>query len=214
MTTPILYSFRRCPYAMRARMALHEAAITVEIREVELNNKAEEFVTVSPKATVPVLALGEKVLEESLDIMLWALRNNDPSNWLLIPDAGFELIDEADNEFKPALDHYKYSTHYEDEDGIAARQNGMVFLGKLDALLEGSDHLFAGQTSIADIAIFPFVRQFASVDKNWFNNQPWPNVIRWLNFALNSANFQAVMQKYPRWTAGDPITLFPGNPDS
>lgn len=207
MTRPILYSFRRCPYAMRARLALFSAGIGYEMREILLREKAPEFLAASPKGTVPVLVVGDDVFEESRDIMLWALRQNDPEGWLKMPPEGIDLIDEADGRFKTALDRYKYATHY-NSDPKVGRENGAKFLLKLDVLLE-DQFLFGPKPTLSDRAIQPFVRQFANTDRVWFDAQPWPRLLRWLETFLESKEFAAIMRKYPRWTAGDPVTLFP-----
>jgi glutathione S-transferase len=194
---------------MRARLALHSAGIACELREIELRDKAPELLQASPKATVPVLTTDNQVLEQSLDIMLWALRHNDPENWLEVPQAAFKLIDEADNRFKPALDRYKYADRYENEDGVSPRQTCVDFINRLDQLLQETGHLYSATTCVTDMAIFPFIRQFAFVDKAWFDQQPWHNVHRWLDEAINSERFLAIMHKYPRWNNGDSATLFP-----
>lgn len=202
MPHPILYSFRRCPYAMRARLALASAGITVELREILLRDKAAELIKASPKATVPVL-LTPEVIEESLDIMLWALTRNDPEGWLQMPADGHALITTSDTRFKPALDAYKYQR---DED---SRTTAASFLHNLDQMLATQPYLFGQSATLADMAILTFVRQFAFVDKPWFDAQPWPNLSRWLEKFIASAGFADIMQKYPKWRAGDPVTLFP-----
>lgn len=207
MGRPVLYSFRRCPYAMRARLALLSAGIETELREILLRDKAPEFLQSSPKGTVPVLIANDLILEQSIDIMHWALGQNDPENWLKMPKAGDALIAEADGSFKTALDRYKYSTRY-DSDAKAERETGAVFLRKLDGMLSDS-FLFGATPSLADRAIQPFVRQFANTDRVWFDAQPWPSLQRWLTEFLDSDAFLTIMRKYPIWSAGDPITIFP-----
>ena len=203
MTHPILYSFRRCPYAMRARLALASAGISCELREILLRDKAPELLLASPKATVPVL-LTPDVIEESLEIMHWSLGQNDPENWLDMPDAGHALITTSDTHFKPALDAYKYKR---DED---SRTTAATFLHSLDQMLAAQPYLYGQTATLADMAILTFVRQFAFVDKPWFDAQPWPHLARWLENFIASARFAGIMQKYPKWHAGDAITLFPG----
>ncbi|WP_456391284.1 glutathione S-transferase [Profundibacter sp.] len=205
MTRPLLYSFRRCPYAMRARLALASANITCELREILLRDKAPELIKASPKATVPVL-LTPDVIDESLDIMLWALCRNDPEGWLQMPTDGRALIAKSDTHFKPALDAYKYQR---DED---ARATAAAFLHSLDQMLAGQPYLYGQTATLADMAILTFVRQFAFVDKPWFDTQPWPNLSRWLENFIASQRFTAIMQKYPKWQAGDPVILFPPTP--
>ena len=187
---------------MRARLALASANITVELREILLRDKAPELLAASPKATVPVLVTPE-VIDESLDIMLWALTKNDPEGWLDMPDAGHALIHKSDTDFKPALDAYKYKR---DED---SRSKAASFLRNLDQMLTDQPHLFGQTATLADMAIITFVRQFAFVDKTWFDAQPWPHLSQWLENFIISPYFTAIMQKYPKWQAGDPITLFP-----
>jgi len=203
MTTPILYSFRRCPYAMRARLALASAGITCELREILLRDKAPKLLQASPKGTVPVLVTEMAVIDESLDIMLWALGRNDPEGWLDMPDTGLELIARSDTEFKSNLDAYKY------KDDRTARTRAATFLHELDARL--SPNLFGASPKLADMAILTFVRQFAFVDKPWFDAQDWPNLSNWLQGFITSLRFSAIMQKYPKWQAGDSPTLFPGS---
>ena len=209
MTRPILYSFRRCPYAMRARLALQSAGVGSELREILLRDKAPEFLAASPKGTVPVLVTQGGVIEESLDIMRWALSQNDPEGWLDMPPEGNALIEEADGPFKTALDRYKYATRY-DSDPMEERERGATFLHDLDRRLT-TPFLFGDTPGLADRAIQPFVRQFANTDRAWFDAQDWPNLYRWFTRFLNDPDFLSVMQKYPVWTAGDPVTLFPGD---
>ncbi|MGB7269348.1 MAG: glutathione S-transferase [Albidovulum sp.] len=209
MTPPILYSFRRCPYAMRARLAIASAGITCELREIVLRDKAPELVAASPKATVPVLLDGADVIEESLDIMLWALGRNDPEGWLETPSSGFDLIAECDGPFKNALDRYKYAERHEGTDAAVERDRAGVFLYKLNSMLCGREWLFGDGPMIADMATITFVRQFAHVDLVWFSNQPWPDLTRWLNAFKTSKRFDSIMQKYPKWQAGDKPVLFP-----
>lgn len=214
MTLPILYSFRRCPYAMRARLAIASAGYQCELREIVLRDKAPEFIEASPKGTVPVLVTSDgQVVEESLDVMHLVLREHDPEGWLS-PDVGtFEemqaLIAECDGPFKTALDRYKYTTRYEGADRETEREKGCEFLRKLDEMLSGSSYLFGERVSLADMAIAPFIRQFANTDRAWFDAQPWPDLHRWLNAFLDSERFQAIFGKYPKWESGDEVTLFP-----
>lgn len=209
MTLPILYSFRRCPYAMRARLAIASAGITFELREIVLRDKAPEFLTASPKGTVPVVVTGGTVLEESLDVMHWALGENDPEGWLNVPQEAHSLIAEADGPFKSALDRTKYATRYKDADPSVEREKASAFLRKLDMMLVEQLYLFGESPSIADMAIAPFVRQFANIDKDWFDAQPWPDLIGWLERFLSSERFAAIMKKNPKWQAGDHVVLFP-----
>ena len=215
---PILYSFRRCPYAMRARMALMIAGVTCELREVKLAEKPQELFDVSPKATVPVLVLGDgTVLEESLDIMRWALARNDPENWLSGDDAG--LIERNDNTFKHHLDRYKYPTRYpeevaksygDDEDTFRYdhRTQGLIILQELDARLGQQANLTGSQRSLADIALFPFIRQFANTDRTWFDDQGIAHLHEWLERHLASDLFATIMPKFTPWKSGDEIIKF------
>ena len=204
MSAPILYSFRRCPYAMRARMALMASGQAVRLREVVLRDKPAEMLKASPKGTVPVLVLEDgTVIDESLDVMTWALEQNDPGGWLTAD--GEALIAEADGPFKEALDRYKYPNRYEDEgvDKFEQRAKGREFLAKLDEILKDQTYLLGDAISKADIAIFPFVRQFANTDRAWFDAEPLPHLQRWLTGHLESDLFLSVMKKYPQWKMGD-----------
>ncbi len=205
--TPILWSFRRCPYAMRARLAISVSGQQVELREVLLRDKAQAFLDTSPTATVPCLDTGDEVIDESFDIMIWALRQNDPEGWLKMPDEGFDLVTRADGPFKTALDRYKYHTRYEGVDAKDEREKASAFLQELDERLL-DDGLF-GPTTLADMAILPFVRQFSFVDKAWFDAQDWPNLSRWLEAFLASDRFAAIMGKYAIWQPSDAPTRFP-----
>ncbi|MEM7215555.1 MAG: glutathione S-transferase [Pseudomonadota bacterium] len=205
--SPIFYSFRRCPYAMRARLAIASAGIPVELREVVLRDKPDEMLQASPKGTVPVLVFPEgKVLEESIDIIDWALTRRDPEGLTdFSPEevrAMRDLIEESDGPFKDALDRYKYPNRYAGIDPIDQREKGAQFIKHLDGLLGLNNYLFATDFSVADAAILPFVRQFAHVDREWFWNGNWKNVIRWLEEFLESDRFRGIMKKYPQWQSG------------
>lgn len=214
MPRPILYSFRRCPYAMRARLAILLAQQRVELREILLKQKPEAMLEASPKGTVPVLILGDAgVIEESLAIMVWALTQNDPLD-LLIADStneqatAFELIEQNDDEFKPWLDRYKYADRYPEHEESYYRQQGETFIGELENRLIHHGQLIRQQASIADFAIFPFVRQFAHVDLTWWNGAPYPKVRHWLDNHLNSTLFSMTMAKYPNWLESKETVLF------
>lgn len=205
---PILYSFRRCPYAMRARMAVAVSGVKVELREVVLRDKPQELVEASSKATVPVLVSANgMVVDESLDIMRWALGRNDPEGWLESGDG--RLIEQNDGPFKAALDRYKYPHRYELADGIDHRDEGLVILHDLDASLRENTFLGGERRGLTDIAIFPFIRQFAATDQTWFDAQPLPALHRWLCDLLTSDLFASIMRRYPGWQAGDEPTIFP-----
>ena len=212
MTRPILYSFRRCPYAMRARLAIASSGIEVELREILLRDKAPEFLESSPSATVPCLVTQNTVIDESRDIMVWALTQNDPEGWLEMPDEGHNIIDMIEGPFKTALDRYKYSSRYQDADKVIERADASSFLQDMNLRLEGKDFLFSNNPTLADMATLPFVRQFANTDRQWFDAQDWPNLATWLGTFLESARFKSIMQKYRVWQMNDPITLFPEVP--
>jgi len=202
MSLPILYSYRRCPYAMRARMALHYAAIAVDIREIQLNAKPNALLALSAKATVPVLVLHaadgtvNAVLEQSMDIMYWALQQQDTLSWLAADAVqSKQLIAENDTSFKLALDKYKYAVRFPEKSAADYRAQAEVFLYKLELLLSGSNYLLSSQLTLADIAIFPFIRQFAAVDSSWFETAPYPKLRNWLNTLLQSSLFVSVMVK-------------------
>lgn len=211
---PILYSFRRCPYAIRARMAIACAQIPVELREVALRDKPAEMLALSPKGTVPVLRLADgSVLEESLDIMHWALRQHDPGNWLQANPAQqadtAALIASNDGQFKTHLDHYKYAVRYPQHPAEHYRALGEQLLAYLETRLTAHPCLIGEQTTLADVALFPFIRQFAFVDKDWFDQAPYPQLQNWLQTLLESPLFQTVMIKLPPWNTGERKTLFP-----
>lgn len=207
--TVILYSFRRCPYAMRARLGVASAGLRVELREILLRDKAPAFLDTSPSGTVPCLKAGDVVIDESLDIMVWALRQNDPEGWLDMPQAGYELIDLADGPFKAALDRTKYATRYPDADPDAERAKAHGFMHQLNDQIGQNAYLFGSAPSLADMAILPFVRQFAFIDKARFDAEDWPNLSRWLEGFLQSQRFTSIMPKLPKWQAGDDTTWFP-----
>ncbi|MBT2324132.1 glutathione S-transferase [Variovorax paradoxus] len=212
---PILYSFRRCPYAMRARMAIAASGQRCELREVVLRDKPAELLAASPKGTVPVLVdVDGRVIDQSLDIMLWALRRNDPESWLQPGGATLDemlaLVAECDGEFKAHLDGYKYPERNPVADAGAHRERGALFLARLEEGLAVTRCLHGEHAAFADIAIAPFVRQFAQVDAAWFESQPWPRLRAWLAERLAAPVFAQVMQKYPPWRAGQPGFDFPG----
>ena len=212
---PVLWSFRRCPYAMRARLAINASQSRVHLREIRLRDKPKEFVSASPKATVPVLVLPNgHVIDESRDIMIWALQQSDPRGWLRLwqDDPAFcdAFLDRLDGPFKQQLDRYKYASRFEPAIGQQSRQDACVFLAEIDQFLESkASYLSGADFGVLDAATLPFVRQFRGVDEIWFDSQPWPHLHRWLGMFLNSADFGAVMQKYQPWQAGDRVILFP-----
>lgn len=200
--TPLLYSFRRCPYAIRARMAIWQSGVVVQIQEVALRSKPAELLVASPKGTVPVLivpsAQGDVVIDQSLDIMRWALQQNDPQAWLAVDDSAqmSDWIIRNDRDFKPLLDRYKYADRHPELTPLAHRTaavNG--FVAELDARLRGKLFLLGDKACLADVAIFPFIRQFVGVDRDWFDAAVLPGVQRWLRYWLESSVFAAVMAR-------------------
>jgi glutathione S-transferase len=198
---PILYSFRRCPYAIRARMAIAYASINLELREVSLANKPAAMLAISPKGTVPVLQLSDRVIDESLEVIDWALEQSDPDNWLIsgCHNEQQALIAENDNEFKGWLDKYKYWDRYPQQSQLDYRIKAEEFIAKLERRLKANSFLSGSQMGLADIAIFPFIRQFAFVDKPWFDSSDYPALKCWLNHFLQSNLFNQVMQKQALW---------------
>jgi glutathione S-transferase len=210
MNLPILYSFRRCPYAIRARLAILVSGLRCELREVSLANKPEAMLIASPKATIPVMVLSNgQVLDESLDIMRHALSVRDPEGWLSgVTDETSILVTINDQTFKRHLDHYKYPDRW-DDDPLAHRAAGLAILAELDARL-ARHGMLTGQTyTLSDIAILPFVRQFAAVDESWFAAQPIPHLQKWLVGFLESKLFARAMVPMPIWKVGDPPIDFP-----
>ncbi|MNF43718.1 glutaredoxin 2 [compost metagenome] len=200
MSTPTLYSFRRCPYAMRARMALRYSAVDVHIVEVSLKAKPPQMLALSSKGTVPVLSLDGWVIDESLEIMRWALAQHDPQDWLLKDNPAAQqraaaLIEENDQVFKLHLNRYKYAERYPEHSMEHYRTEGEVFLRTLDGLLQQQRFLLADHLSLADVALAPFIRQFAHVDRDWFAQTPYRHLQAWLEGILASALFCAVMAK-------------------
>ena len=191
-----LYSFRRCPYAMRARMALRYSGVPVEIVEVSLKAKPAEMLAISPKGTVPVLDADGRVIDESLEIMRWALAQHDPDDWLLDGDSRIaELIEANDQGFKVHLNRYKYAERYPEQPMEIYRAAGALFLQQLDELLTDRDYLLADHPCLADIALLPFVRQFAHVDREWFAQTPYVRLQAWLQRFLESELFTSIMKK-------------------
>ncbi len=199
---------------MRARMAVRYSGLSVELREVVLKEMPASLLAVSPKGTVPVLVLPDgEVIEESRDIMAWALAQNDPDGWLSASTADIAeinaLLDENDNDFKAELDRYKYAVRHPEYPADYYRDLGARFLEKLEGRLGRGDYLLGDHLSMADVGIFPFVRQFAHVDTVWFDVSPYPHVQRWLAGLLATDLFTGVMGKYPQWHEGDAVTVFP-----
>jgi glutathione S-transferase len=214
MTSPLhrLYSFRRCPYAMRARLGILFAELSVELREITLKNKPEQMLAISPKGTVPVLQLADgTIIEESVEIMTWALEQSDPQGLLdenALPQAD-ALIVQNDSEFKQWLDRYKYADRYMEMTQIEYRQQGEVFLQVLEELLSKNTYLLGSRVTIADIGIMPFVRQFAHVDREVFYGLPYPKLQQWLQHWLDHPLFLQAMTKFAPWQEGDEVVIFP-----
>ena len=209
---PRLYSFRRCPYAMRARLGLLFAGLQVELREITLKNKPPQMLVISPKGTVPVLQLlNGTVIEESREIMTWALTQQDAQGLLAaqtLPQAN-ALIDKNDNEFKYWLDRYKYADRHLDMSQAEYRQRGEIFLQMLEELLIKNPYLLGESITIADIGIMPFVRQFAHVNRKVFYDLPYPSLQRWLQDWLCYPLFLQAMTKFEPWQEKDDVVVFP-----
>ena len=209
---PCLYSFRRCPYAMRARLGILFAELQVELREITLKNKPPQMLAISPKGTVPVLQLLDgTVIEESREIMTWALAQRD-SQGLLNAETLLEanaLIDKNDNEFKYWLDRYKYADRHLEMSQTEYRQQGEVFLQLLEELLTENSYLLGESITIADIGIMPFVRQFAHVNRDVFYDLPYPNLQHWLQDWLSHPLFLQAMTKFQPWQENDDVVVFP-----
>ncbi len=206
VTDPVLYSFRRCPYAMRARLAIAVSRTCCELREVKLSSKSDAMLAASPKGTVPVLVLPDgEVIDESLGIMRWALAKRDPECWLKGDDPA--LIDRNDGPFKHDLDRYKYPERY-GVDPLKHRAMGLEFLRELDGRLDRTSQLCGAVRSLADAAIIPFVRQFAAVDQKWFGDQPLLRLKDWLADHISSELFNMIMLRVAPWSPGDrPVLL-------
>ena len=210
----IFWSFRRCPYAMRARLAVFSAGIQVELREILLRDKPDAFLHASPKGTVPVVELADgKVLEESRDVMQWALSQNDPDGWLEVqhrdPEHTTAFLDALDGPFKTHLDRYKYASRFDPEATLEHRAAGAAMLAEFDIRLATQPCLSGEKNGLLDFAALPFVRQFRIADPVWFDAQPWPHLHRWLQAFLESPQFASVMKKYAIWQEGDDGITFP-----
>ena len=208
---PILYSFRRCPYAMRARMAIHISDQRCELREVLLRDKPPSMLQYSAKGTVPVLILQDgKVIDESLDVIDWALNLNDPDDWQRSKDTKKtkELIKINDGEFKYHLDRYKYSKRYDNEDPEFHRKKCLKFIESINNELNNSEYIFDDNISYADIVLLPFIRQFRIADIEWFDSLPYDNLKKWLSSFLGSSLLNSIMKKYDLWKEGDKSIIF------
>lgn len=213
---PILYSLRNCPYAMRARIAIFKAKQTVQLRDVVLSNKPSEMLAASPKATVPVLALlNGTVIEESLEVMLWALNETDPDDLLNKKDESalpemLKLINIFDSSFKTSLENYKCAKRYKESNVVECRVVCEQYIQTLEKRLNDNVFLMGEKETLADIALLPFIRQFARVERQWYLQSPYPKVRQWLNNYLQSRMFTKVMAKYPLWLDNNEMVLFEG----
>ena len=227
MTLPVLYSLRNCPFAMRARLAIFKSKEPVALREVNLKCKPTEMINASAKATVPIIVLPcSTVIDESLDVMLWALRENDPSNLLRvsslhddtnnvkISESSAELaeilalINQFDKGFKACLEAYKCAKRYHEPNLTECRAACEVYIKNLEQRLSQHQYVIDDNESMADIALLPFIRQFAKVERQWYLQSQYINIKRWLNQYLQSAMFTKVMAKYPLWTSGQLVVVF------
>ena len=212
---PVLYSFRRCPYAMRARLAIANSHIAVELREIVLRNRPKQLTDISPKATVPVLVTADDaVIDESLDIMRWGLDQHDPDNWYnaltqSLQQLSLQLIANNDSEFKYYLDRYKYADRYPEYTQDYYRQQAEKTLAMLEQQLQHNGCLICSHLTLADMAILPFIRQFAFADKAWVDQSPYPLIRVWLDQFIESELFLAIMGIYSAWQLGDETTVFP-----
>jgi len=204
----VLWSFRRCPYAMRGRMGLKASGLDYEHREILLRDKPQDMLNASSKGTVPVFIKEDgDVIEESLDLLKWALTQNDPQGWLNCDlDEANNLITANDTDFKHHLDRYKYASRYNDgakrgDVDMNHRLEAEKHIQNLENRLAGGPYLLGQKQSLADIAIFPFMRQFANVEPEWWNSAPYPNTRGWLTRHIESDMFKSIMTKYPLWTA-------------
>lgn len=207
---PVLYSFRRCPYAIRARLALAVAQQPYQLHEVLLRDKPAALLAASPKGTVPVLVLqGGSVLEQSLDVMCWALQRNDPADWLRPASGTLEemlaLVGDCDTHFKPLLDRCKYPQRYPDINPAQSRDAAQTWLAGWNDRLSDTGHLHGGHTTLADAAIFPFVRQFAAIDPIYWSAQPWFHLQAWLEDWMQLPMFTETMQKKGSSILGLPL---------
>ena len=199
--TPILYTYRRCPYAMRARIALQYAGVQLEYREIELRNKPQSMLQLSPKGTVPVLYVDGIVLDQSLDIMRWALKVSDPDGWnRLDENIAKTWIEKNDELFKGLLDQYKYPNRYPQLNQAEVLGDAMaLMLEPMESALGSSQYLLGYRMTWVDVAIFPFIRQFSMVDQQRFEQLPIPHIQKWLRRQIESRLFLSVMDKHPTW---------------
>ena len=210
---PILWSFRRCPYAMRARLAIKASGQAVHLREILLRDKPEPFLAASAKGTVPVLMLPDgRVIDESRDVMFWALSVADPQGWLAVyhqdKEAVMAHLEALDGDFKHHLDRYKYASRYEEADELSHQRAGAVYLSNWNDILSRQPALSGQALGLLDYATLPFVRQFRIANMDWFDSQDWPYLHRWLDGFLQSALFSSIMEKYKPWKETGEDILF------
>ena len=217
---PILYSLRNCPYAMRARIAVFKSKQPIELRDIVLSNKPDEMILVSPKGTVPVLVLDQSVptvIDESLDIMLWALKQSDPDDLLHNQQANVDtnqltdmlsLIATFDHEFKTNLEAYRCAKRYHEDNILECRYACETHLKIIEQRLTQHEFIISDKESLADIALLPFIRQFATVERQWYLQAPYPKLRQWLNRYLQSPMFSKVMFKYPLWLNSREVVVF------
>lgn len=214
MSLPILYSLRQCPYAMRARIGLLQAKQPVILRDIVMKNIPKEMLDASPKGEVPVLVFEDSsVIDESLDIMIWALNQTDPSDLLFNQQPNtyqgmLDLINRNDNEFVDALKKYKAASRYHDSEEINCRLQCEPFISYLEQCLTKHDYIFGDTANLADYAILPFIRQFSRVDRKWYLQAPYPNLQRWLERHYQNPIFSKAMKKYPQWLDNKESILF------
>lgn len=213
---PILYSLRNCPYAMRARIAIYYSKQPIVLRDVVLSNKPEPMLVASPKGTVPVLVLPDKeqkIIDESLEVMLWALGKSDPDDFLQSHNDEalthmLAIITRFDNDFKTCLEAYKCAKRYHEDDLIQRREACEVYIQTLERGLTEHEYLMSSKPSLLDIALLPFIRQFARVERQWYLQSPYPLTRKWLTNYLQSPMFTKVMAKFPLWSPDDQAVIF------
>jgi glutathione S-transferase len=212
MTLPILYSLRHCPFAMRARLAIFKSKQTVELRDVKLTNKPAAMLVASPKGTVPILVVSHShIIDESVDVMVWSLDRSDPDNLMLDASKRQDLLAFVkiyDDEFKPCIERYKAAKRYHEANLQECRQACEAYIQDLEDRLSKHDYVFGEFESLADIAILPFIRQFAKVERSWYVSSHYINVKRWLNKYLQSTMFNKVMALHSIWEVGSEVILF------
>jgi glutathione S-transferase len=224
MALPVLYSLRNCPYAMRARLAIYASKQQVQLRDLVLSNKPDEMLAVSPKGTVPVLVTASNlVIDESLAIMQWAFSQTDPDDYLhkkVLNKAALNkevlnalaemlaVIEIFDHEFKGHLEKYRCSKRYHEPSLIADRQQCEAYLADLESRLCQHQYLMSDKPSLVDLALMPFIRQFARVERQWYLQAPYPKLRQWLNHYLQSRMFSKVMEQHPLWLDAKQVVIF------